>query len=53
MTGQHSCSTEAQVTCDDCGQINSVTTTFYRNDMILFLSADDGRLSKVCSDFGI
>ena len=35
------------VLCDDCGSISSMDTTNYRGNIIAFLGAKDGRLSKV------
>ena len=38
---------EALVTCSDCGFISSMDTTSYRGNIIGFLGAKDGKLSKV------
>jgi hypothetical protein len=47
MTGTIKYESEALVTCSDCGSISSMDTTSYRGNIIAFLSAKDGKLSKV------
>ncbi|CAB4026903.1 plexin-A1 isoform X1, partial [Paramuricea clavata] len=46
MTGTIKYESEALVTCSDCGPISSMDTTSYRGNIIAFLGAKDGKLSK-------
>ena len=47
MTGTIKYESEALVTCSECGVISSMDTTSYRRNIIAFLGAKDGQLSKV------
>ena len=47
MTGTIKYESEALVTCSECGVISSMDTTSYQGNIIAFLGAKDGKLSKV------
>ena len=54
MTGTIKYESKALATCSDCGFISSMDTTSYQGNIIAFLGAKDGKLSKVktksCND---
>lgn len=52
MMGTIKYESKALVTCSDCGLVSSMDTTIYRGNIIAFLGARDGKLSKVllCAD---
>ncbi len=47
MTGTIKYESETLVTCSECGFMSSMDTTSYRGNIIGFLGAKDGKLSKV------
>jgi hypothetical protein len=47
MTGTIKYESKALATCSECGFISSMDTTSYQENIIAFLGAKDGKLSKV------